>query len=305
MPMAETSQDLADVFDSSDSPTEEVSVLSDLPSLRRQHATAGYRDGVAAAKGEHVQRGFDRGFPVGAELGIRVGVVLGVLEGLVKALSGGAATAAVADGEQSASLDSVKTLYEAAKKELAIERVFSLETKDRDAERKAAEDVDEDDPCVRLGQVGDTAVTRWEDRGWAYGKCREWLIRSASLPSSRWEEFAQKPKIGILDWTKLKFKKGDINESTDTIAGCKSTISVGLGIITLRTSTKVSSQFLQELDQKIKDREFLSKTPLQRIDGRWAQMLPEKDVTASSNLDLKGERGATRQRLRVCEDARP
>ncbi|KAM5430804.1 Essential protein Yae1, N terminal [Microsporum canis] len=164
MPMAETRPDLADVFDSSDSPTEEVSVLSDLPSLRRQHATAGYRDGVAAAKGEHVQRGFDRGFPIGAELGIRVGVVLGVLEGLVKALSGGAATAAVADGEQSASLDSVKTLYEAAKKELAIERVFSLETKDRDAEKKAAEDVDEDDPCVRLGQVGDTAVTRWEDR---------------------------------------------------------------------------------------------------------------------------------------------
>ncbi|KAM5446037.1 hypothetical protein McanCB49686_008105 [Microsporum canis] len=205
MPMAETRPDLADVFDSSDSPTEEVSVLSDLPSLRRQHATAGYRDGVAAAKGEHVQRGFDRGFPIGAELGIRVGVVLGVLEGLVKALSGGAATAAVADGEQSASLDSVKTLYEAAKKELAIERVFSLETKDRDAEKKAAEDVDEDDPCVRLGQVGDTAVTR-------------------------------------------------------------------------RTSTKVSSQFLQELDQKIKDREFLPKTPLQRIDGRWAQMLPEKEV---------------------------
>ncbi|EEQ35601.1 conserved hypothetical protein [Microsporum canis CBS 113480] len=101
----------------------------------------------------------------------------------------------------------------------------------------------------------------------------------------------------------LKFKKGDINEFTRSLGASRPSQSVsasspcrlhlhlhlhGADGVYRRTSTKVSSQFLQELDQKIKDREFLPKTPLQRIDGRWAQMLPEKE-----------------QRLRVCEDARP
>ena len=35
------------------------------------------------------------------------------------------------------------------------------------------------------------------------------------------------------DWAKLEFMRGDINEFIDTISGYKSTIAVGLGIITL------------------------------------------------------------------------
>ncbi|KAF3480021.1 uncharacterized protein GIQ15_06997 [Arthroderma uncinatum] len=144
---------------------------SDLPSLRRQHVTAGYRDGIAVAKGEHVQRGFDSGFPVGAELGIRVGVVLGVLEGLMKTLSRGDLTPGshkhheqtASSPEQTSHKDEttsettsettrVTALYETAKRELAVEKVF----------RDAAQG--EEDPCVRLGKVGDSVVAQWEDR---------------------------------------------------------------------------------------------------------------------------------------------
>jgi DNA repair ATPase RecN len=45
--------------------------------------------------------------------------------------------------------------------------------------------------------------------------------------------FNGKLKIGFRDWTKLEFMRGDINEFIDTIAGYKSTISVGLGTITM------------------------------------------------------------------------
>ncbi|OJJ99959.1 hypothetical protein ASPACDRAFT_60772 [Aspergillus aculeatus ATCC 16872] len=59
---------------------------SDLPSLRRQHVTAGYRDGLAASKSTQVQSGFDAGFPIGAQLGMRVGTILGILEGAIRGL---------------------------------------------------------------------------------------------------------------------------------------------------------------------------------------------------------------------------
>jgi hypothetical protein len=45
--------------------------------------------------------------------------------------------------------------------------------------------------------------------------------------------FSEKSKTGIRDWAKLEFMRGDINEFIDTISGYKSTIAVGLGIITL------------------------------------------------------------------------
>jgi hypothetical protein len=45
--------------------------------------------------------------------------------------------------------------------------------------------------------------------------------------------FSAKSKTGFRDWAKLEFMRGDINEFIDTISGYKSTIAVGLGIITL------------------------------------------------------------------------
>ena len=47
------------------------------------------------------------------------------------------------------------------------------------------------------------------------------------------EVFSGKSKTGFQDWTRMEFMKGNINEFIDTIAGYKSTISVGLGTITM------------------------------------------------------------------------
>ena len=47
------------------------------------------------------------------------------------------------------------------------------------------------------------------------------------------KKFQGKSKTGLLDWTKLEFMRGDINDFIDTIEGYKSTITVGLGTINL------------------------------------------------------------------------
>lgn len=71
-------------------------ILSDLPTLRRQHVTSGYREGLAIGKAQVMQRGFDEGYPFGVELGLRIGAVLGVLEGMLAAFkkAGAASTSA-------------------------------------------------------------------------------------------------------------------------------------------------------------------------------------------------------------------
>lgn len=45
--------------------------------------------------------------------------------------------------------------------------------------------------------------------------------------------FSGKSKAGFRDWTKMEFMRGDIHEFIDTLEGYKSTISVGLGTITM------------------------------------------------------------------------
>jgi len=69
---------------------------SDLVRLRQQHVTAGYRDGVTAAKADSIQAGFDEGFGLGAAVGARAGELLGLLEGLARARPGPAAAPAAA-----------------------------------------------------------------------------------------------------------------------------------------------------------------------------------------------------------------
>ena len=46
------------------------------------------------------------------------------------------------------------------------------------------------------------------------------------------KEFSRKSKAGLRNWAKMEFMRGDINEFTDTLIGYKSTISIGLSIIT-------------------------------------------------------------------------
>ncbi|KAL1954897.1 hypothetical protein VTO42DRAFT_486 [Malbranchea cinnamomea] len=137
---------------------------SDLPSLRRQHVTAGYRDGVSAAKMAHVQEGFDKGYPVGAELGLRVGIVLGVLEGIVTAMKSrgeGDVGAESGKGRDKKRERDMRKLYETAKKELAVQSVFG------EVARSAFADDEEEhglDVKERLARAGELVVAKWEDR---------------------------------------------------------------------------------------------------------------------------------------------
>ena len=45
--------------------------------------------------------------------------------------------------------------------------------------------------------------------------------------------FRRKSKAGILDWAKMEFMRGDINEFIDILSGYKSTINIGLGTINM------------------------------------------------------------------------
>jgi hypothetical protein len=149
--------------------------LSDLPSLRRQHVTAGYRDGVSFSKSQHVQRGFDAGFPVGAQFGLRVGTVLGILEGVLKGLdttrsSSGpvkkrAATetkVAESEAEKEArekNIEKVRQLYQMAARELSVGSVFGTVT---GVVEGGDEEQEQEKPERQLARKADAIVSKWE-----------------------------------------------------------------------------------------------------------------------------------------------
>ncbi|KAH7142705.1 hypothetical protein B0J13DRAFT_596078 [Dactylonectria estremocensis] len=120
------------------------------------------------------------------------------------------------------------------------------------------------------------------------------------------QDFSGKSKIGIRDWTRMEFMRGDINEFMDTLAGYKSTISVGIGTITMQTS-KLSHQVLEEYSEMIQDTAYNLNIHLQRIDEKMALFTAESREIASASatsIDLEDERVVTEQCLRICEDAR-
>ncbi|KAH6620477.1 hypothetical protein C7974DRAFT_316462 [Boeremia exigua] len=89
-------------------------MLSDLPSRQRTLDADAYREGLASAKGQYVQEGFDEGYAVGADIGLRIGYVLGVLRGFVGAWK----------GRDQDTYSEVLKLHEEAQKELAIEQLL-------------------------------------------------------------------------------------------------------------------------------------------------------------------------------------
>ncbi|KAL4877046.1 hypothetical protein BJY04DRAFT_199159 [Aspergillus karnatakaensis] len=115
--------------------------------------------------------------------------------------------------------------------------------------------------------------------------------------------FAKKSKTGFRDWTRMEFMRGDINEFIETLAGYKSTISVGLGTITMHTS-KVSYKVIEEYNEMIKDTSYGLKEHLMRIDEKLAQLTIENIEYSDGSANLKDERAITEQCLRICEDAR-
>ncbi|KAJ6157594.1 Essential protein Yae1 N-terminal [Penicillium chermesinum] len=161
---------------------------SDLPSLRRQHVTAGYRDGLSKSKGQHVQAGFDGGFPVGAQLGMRAGTVLGILEGISRGLeergggvakkpgarSAGPSTAAPEEGRRIEARARVRAqvrkIYEDAVKALDVQAVFAGSggptvgmqlgpDRHQEAGERKEEGAEE-----ALRRKGDAAITGWEEK---------------------------------------------------------------------------------------------------------------------------------------------
>ncbi|OGM47828.1 essential protein Yae1 [Aspergillus bombycis] len=187
-PPTNNNNSLDDIFGSSpphdDAPTRTTTTTSqsepsELPSLRRQHVTAGYRDGVSASKTEHVQSGFDAGFPVGAQLGMRAGTILGILEGVIRGYEsrassavikkpgavrggsggGGGASSSSAESEEAVKSrmekrEKVLKLYQAAIRELDVQTVFA----------GLDGTTEELKPEERLRGLGDKAISTWEEK---------------------------------------------------------------------------------------------------------------------------------------------
>ncbi|KAL2831122.1 hypothetical protein BDW59DRAFT_140437 [Aspergillus cavernicola] len=149
---------------------------SELPSLRRQHVTAGYRDGISASKAEHVQHGFDSGFPVGAQLGMRAGTILGILEGVLRGYEGSPTSAVVkrpnqktpstatgnisdkkgAEEVKRAKREQILIAYRQAVRELNVQAVF--------AGVGGNQHKGEEKPEDQLLQKGDAVLAGWESR---------------------------------------------------------------------------------------------------------------------------------------------
>ncbi|RHZ50192.1 Yae1 family protein [Aspergillus thermomutatus] len=164
-------------------PSRQAPEPSDLPSLRRQHVTAGYRDGVSAAKGEHVQHGFDAGFPIGAQLGMRAGTVIGIIEGLLRGFESRAASRAVKkplqrrdgpsteqgteadEAARQAKREQLLRLYQKAVKELDVRSVFAgLDGTFVSEEGSTRKNEGQEKPEVVLRRKGDAVISQWEDQ---------------------------------------------------------------------------------------------------------------------------------------------
>lgn len=145
---------------------------SDIPRLQQEHMTAGYRDGITAAKAGSVQAGFDEGFGLGATIGLRAGELLGILEGIA-----GAVPDAEAGIEQS---PTPAALLASARDELSTKNIYSPEYWNTDGTWKydvqvasGAEgdvtfpDVADSHPLLRKwSALVETEVERWSiDRG--------------------------------------------------------------------------------------------------------------------------------------------
>lgn len=154
---------LDDVFASSPSPPaaralEEPGLTSshpsDIPRLRAEHATAGYREGITAAKAKSIQAGFDEGFSLGATVGSRAGQLLGTLEGIADALR-------VRRDDSSAEAE---RLLETATRELTKDAIFNPRYWDSDGTWKY--DV--------IGSKGDTVL--FADVAGAHPVIRQWTL---------------------------------------------------------------------------------------------------------------------------------
>ncbi|KAH8789957.1 hypothetical protein F5882DRAFT_492903, partial [Hyaloscypha sp. PMI_1271] len=113
--------------------------------------------------------------------------------------------------------------------------------------------------------------------------------------------FDGKSKTGLKDWTKMEFRRGDINEFIDTLADYKSTITIGLGTITMHAS-RLTQQVVEEYSEMIKDTAYNLESRLQRIDEEIASVAADREtLLEDSSIDLQDEKAMTVECLRICE----
>ena len=152
--------DVFDVFDVQDSVSRASSLQlqepSDIPRLRSVHTTAGYRDGIAAARTAALQPGFDEGYVLGAALGLRSGYLLGIIEGVLAGLS-----------DESPEQARINPLLDQAQKELALSEIMSTSYMNPDGTWKwplATEpNAREEDDETTINHVADShpSIQKW------------------------------------------------------------------------------------------------------------------------------------------------
>jgi hypothetical protein len=139
-------------------------MLSDLPSRQRALDADAYREGLASAKGQYVQEGFDEGYALGADLGLRVGYVLGVLRGFVGAWK----------GQDPKAYAEVSKLYADAQKELAIEQLLGQTWVDEEGIWKWEVKGADGDATFREVAAQHPVVKRWDEL--VDGLVRRWGV---------------------------------------------------------------------------------------------------------------------------------
>lgn len=80
LPMSPETSTLAEIWEDEAGGHATEEVLSEMPAMKRQHMTDGYREGLSTSKSKVMQAGFDEGYPIGAQIAMRAGPILGVLE---------------------------------------------------------------------------------------------------------------------------------------------------------------------------------------------------------------------------------
>jgi hypothetical protein len=134
--------------------SERHEMLSDLPSRQRALDADAYREGLASAKGQFVQEGFDEGYTLGADIGLRVGYILGVLRGLVGAWKG---------RDQEIHKEMLE-LYEEAQKALAIEQLLGQNWVDEEGIWKWEVQGADGDATFREVAAQHPIVKKWDDK---------------------------------------------------------------------------------------------------------------------------------------------
>lgn len=129
-------------------------MLSDLPSRQRALDADAYREGLASAKGQFVQEGFDEGYALGADIGLRVGYILGVLRGLVSAWK---------SHDQEIHKEMLE-LYEEAQNALAIEQLLGQNWVDEEGIWKWEVQGADGDATFREVAAQHPIVKKWDDK---------------------------------------------------------------------------------------------------------------------------------------------